>query len=1239
MATITDIKSRIRQMAPAPFQEFCDTLLHKKGYGIVHGYGMMAGSGKTTIGNPDTYFRKENGKYVFVAYTTQVESIYSKLKDDIDKCLDCQKTGLEITEIEEIICCHTSSNLSAGDDKKLHNYCESKGVSLVIWGIDEIANQVYHYAPFMAKEFLGLSIDTNQIMSIDEFVKVYDANKLSAPINTIFQYREDEKTSIIEALKTDSVVILTGKAGVGKTRLSLEIVREYANIEGYSLLCVKNNNKSLYNDLISRLEKHGKYLFFVDDANELASLEEILEHLTREQNGYLVKILITVRDYVKEILIDRIKKYADPKVVKVFPFSDNEIKEFLKENLGIKNEDYIRQIVRIAEGNPRHAYMSGKIAKEKKDLSAICDVSELYDNYYARYVHSTIGENKKLCFSAGVLAIVNTVILNNLTKLHKVLDFYGISTEEFRDMIISLSKLEVVELQLNQIASFSDQCLANYMLYYVFIEEKMIPFSSVVEIGYLNFRKRLLETINTVFNLFQSKDTTEYCRQEILKVWNRLKDEKSPLYRDFVIDFHYFRPEEGFLLAQMEIEGTSQEGFKANEVDFSQNVYDQNESILRLLAGYNNSDDLQCVLELLLKYASKTSQTMISAYKWLENNYGIRIFTLRYGFFVQEKIILYLADEIKNNNSIAMALGFQWVKYSLSLSFQFSEMDRNNMLEFHTFRIRNSEELRTYREKCWAVLSLLATKEEWQEEILLFLDFYSKSLTSEIDRDIFVSDKESIEQLLTILKRKQIGFLVVVSRILSNGNKIGIIYSRHWREVLCGKEWELYQLLKENLELDYEEDEIARNTRLSEYGKKLKSSDIKGFVQAADGISSDRVFRTELWDISNSIEVIIEQLDKLCLDTFLKVFIQCGKHISISASRILRHLNLIMDSTELLNILKVSDFPQKNEWMFSFFETLPDIFIDSKMLEEFLCFLRDDSDKKIRTSTWKSLRVLDKFLVIEENIYPIASSLILNKRKYSIFMVRMYLKGLFNVQIYSAKELIRLYQDDISLLQELYFFMLEHDDSHDFRGNYLTDFLPLDASWIKRYTELLWSRKSIHNDYGYERNASLWKSKDFMKYFDYIFYHSPKREEYGWGIEYVFKGLLECSEAEIVKTNQQEWITHIIIENAFTERIDYIFDFISYLDDDTNWRAIKIFLDYNSDCEWFKKLSLEPGFWSGIESFVPAYRKQIDFLESLYPLVGGMKYLKHKQYIRSKVEFLEERIKEEEIQAIYRHLY
>lgn len=88
MSNITDIKRRILELAPAPFQEFCDTLISKQGYGIVHGLGMKSGTGNTTRGNPDTYFRKENGKYVFVVYTIQQTSIFSKIKEDIDKCLD-----------------------------------------------------------------------------------------------------------------------------------------------------------------------------------------------------------------------------------------------------------------------------------------------------------------------------------------------------------------------------------------------------------------------------------------------------------------------------------------------------------------------------------------------------------------------------------------------------------------------------------------------------------------------------------------------------------------------------------------------------------------------------------------------------------------------------------------------------------------------------------------------------------------------------------------------------------------------------------------------------------------------------------------------------------------------------------------------------------------------------------------------------------------------------------------------
>lgn len=197
MPNITDIKRRILELAPAPFQEFCDSLIFKQDYGVVHGFGMKSGTGNTTTGNPDTYFRKENGKYVFVVYTIQQTSIFSKLKEDIDKCLDSSKTGLIIEDIEEIICCHTSSNLSAGDDKILHDLCESQGIVLTIWGIDELANQVYNSYPSLAKDYLGLSIDTNQILSVDDFVTQYDANGMAAPMNTVFQYRENEKKKLL----------------------------------------------------------------------------------------------------------------------------------------------------------------------------------------------------------------------------------------------------------------------------------------------------------------------------------------------------------------------------------------------------------------------------------------------------------------------------------------------------------------------------------------------------------------------------------------------------------------------------------------------------------------------------------------------------------------------------------------------------------------------------------------------------------------------------------------------------------------------------------------------------------------------------------------------------------------------------------------------------------------------------------------------------------------------------------
>ena len=84
------------------FQDLCDTLLCAEGYEGIFSLGMKAGSLKTTIGNPDTYFRSKSGKYIFVAYTTEQTNINKKIKEDVEKCLDQEKTGVDVKDIEKM---------------------------------------------------------------------------------------------------------------------------------------------------------------------------------------------------------------------------------------------------------------------------------------------------------------------------------------------------------------------------------------------------------------------------------------------------------------------------------------------------------------------------------------------------------------------------------------------------------------------------------------------------------------------------------------------------------------------------------------------------------------------------------------------------------------------------------------------------------------------------------------------------------------------------------------------------------------------------------------------------------------------------------------------------------------------------------------------------------------------------------------------------------------------------------
>lgn len=1238
MPSIRDIKRRICELGPADFQEFCDTFLYKKGYENILGYGMKAGTGKTTKGNPDTYARNKNGKYTFVAYTMQDQGVYPKIKEDIEKCLDVSKTGIEPKNIEEIICCYTSSNLSAGDEDKLYDLCQNHGVSLTLYSVDKLANEVCSKYRSLG-EYLGVGIDTNQILQVDDFVIQYDANGMSAPLGTKFQFRNTEKDEIRDAISGNRAVIVTGRAGVGKTRLVLEAVREYSIDKGYMLLCVKNNNLGLYNDLVSATEHSGKYLFFIDDANELAELRQILAFITKDYLGYEVKVIVTVRDYAKTNVIKDIRDFTNPYIIQLKTFTDEEIKGFLDENLGIRNSEYVDKIVAISEGNPRIAYMAGKLAKEES-LSAIKDVSQLYEAYYKSRVDDAFGEDKDLCFTAGILAVINAVVLSDLSALQGILMQYGISDDVFKNKIRQLAQIEVVEIHLDQVATLSDQCLANYMLYYVFFQRKILPLGDVLETGYKSFRNGVIRSVNTILNIFETDATKEYCREEVLKTWKKLKESNDTCFEKFVEDFHVFKAEEGFLLAKERIDRIKQEQFYPMIVDFSKNEHNINENILSLLEGYYCSDFLNYVVELLIDYCGKSVKTLITGYKWLENNYGIEADSYRYAYYTQRKIGEELLHFMELGNVIAMALGMQWAKYALRFYFSPVGSKRGNTFCVYHIEMRNSKGVEEYRQYCWNILLLLSKRSDCNDSMLSYLEEYSRSLHGDTDYEIINSEIGYIEEILNALDCDRVRFLKVIERLQHNLKKCNTSLDKKWNHKLRGNRWNLYKLFEDEYissELEYDDYKEYREKRIIDYARGVDKKDIYALVHDVNEIVVDLTSTRDVYEINQGFGLLVQNIDKEILVEFLDAYIKAGNDLSLSPWTVLVNINRDGKSDDLFKKLNKEEYPQKNEWLFVFFDTLPKETIDKKWLNELLAFLESDSDKNIISSGYRRLRFLDKFIDVEPNIYPVACSIIYNKRHYNSFMVEIYFGLLFHKQIYSPKELLKFFEKDEELLQDIYFYTLSGGRLEDYTGEFLQEFIGIDDAWLQRYSDMFWDDKSKDD---YQKSIVLWKSDNYIKYFDYIFDSFPREGVYEWQLTNRFSEMLvHTANDEKVKQRQEDWIIHQIRLHSHDQRILAIFEIVSELNEELRRKALGAFLKENDSYETFKELQLTPNHWSGTDSFVPAYQNQIVFLESLYSLVDGIKFLKHKMKIQERVEWLKSLIKKEEVEVIYRHLY
>ncbi len=1241
MAMLEDIKQKITALSPGKYQNLCDAYLNEKGYSNIVSLGSKPGTEKVTKGTPDTYcFLDSDKKYIFIEYTTQQNNLYDKIMEDLRKCLNYAKTNIVTTDISTIFYFHTTSNLTPSQDSKLKQYCSSKGVELYIIGIDMLANEIFNNYKGLAKEYLDISISTEQILTKNEFIEKYNKSKTAASISTKFMFRETEFSKITSVFSECNIALICGAAGVGKTRLAMEYAEHYSISNGALFYCIRNNNLPLYNDLHLFFNKAGKYIILIDDANELANLTTVIEFFRDRPSDFEIKILITVRNYALQTVKSDILHIEDFKEVTIDTFSDEEIEAFLKSEFNIFNSDYIYRIISISEGNARIAYLAGKIACENNSLNAINDLSDVYSIYYEQYLPKYgIIDNRALII-AGVAAFIDAINLDYLDKLKDIFEIAGITETEFKDTLQKLHYNEILDIYKNKAVKFSDQCLSNYLLKYVFLDKKLISISNIVKCYFVINKNRTISSMNVLINCFCNDSVYDYIKSEIRSLWDELEKGHSPFFWEFVKAFYHINNTATLIILLEKVEAKSPLTIQAEKIDVNKNKNYQfvTDDILEILGGYANTNELKDALDIYFKYYLKCPALYIQFYHTANLYYNVNKNNYRHSCYTintyLEKMIEY--SENWSNEYIAI-LFLDIASEFLKLAFHETEATRNDKVYFTTYSINDTNGIKKYRTLIWNSILYLAESKKYFKNIIKVLNSYGAEIDEKNSSVVNYDSKYLMQILDKLYIQNEFETSILCVHIKKVFDYAKLSYDSFFDNFFANADFQVFKYFKSfdyDDNMEYEEWHEAKKQNIKLYIQNCSELEFTKVIDMCKKFCSFEQQSFKLTDsLNQAFDIVINTKDYFA--SAIRYYLKCDTPGNIlSPIKIVSQLFEKLGDKDVWDIICCCDFQSKNYWKYAYFHELPSQYIDKSHTEALYTFLKDDSDKNIASSTYRDVMFLNKYQVCDSNVFINGCKTIFNKKDYSVFIVNIYFSLLFNSHVNNPKCVIELFNENYQLLEDIYLVLLERDELIDCDGEFFKEFYIVNHNILSKCV----TEKS--KDFLCKKSQIFIRLFELENYIEIVDLFIDKFLENTIKPSFCFENPIEefftCNSPKtITQKNMDKWLEHYIIKNNNNSiNMEIVFDVISKFDDEKKIKYIGLFLEYNKDYNSFALLPLFPNSYSWSGSEVPLIQKEIDYLKKLLTLFTGITWIKHKKYIEDLIEEMNRRIERAEINEI-----
>lgn len=709
MSRLQLIENQLKSINGAVFQELCDSYLviKNENYSTVSRVGSQVGKQKTRKGTPDTYFLLPNGNFLFCEITTDI-STKRKLFNDIQACFDYKKSKIPIKRVEEIIIC-INWNLDQNEVLELTDFAQKfkRNIVLSFITLQELAIDLQFNYRNLTHQYLGLPLDTGQIVSIESFIKEYDRGTkgIATPLNNSFLHREDELVELKKKIDENDFVILSGAPGVGKTKLAIETINNYLeNHLSFQAYCVSYKSHPLLDDLYQYFNSEKDYILFVDDANRIDAFNQITGFFKSNRIGKL-KVLITVRDYAFNDIQSKCLGF-NTKNIGLEKLGDEQIKDIIQlQPFEILNYDFQKEIIRIADGNPRLAIMASLLAKETQDIRSLNDVSSLFEKYFSTFVFDDGEFEKKINLkSLGLISFFYTIPYKDRQVTESILQNFDITYGEFIDAIEVLERLELIQIQFEYV-KIGEQNLATYFFYKVFIQDNLLSFQTLLDSYYKSNSSRFRHSIIPANNTFGHERVMEKLKLSLKTYWHQINDNIESF--QFLDNFWLYLQEQTleFILIYISQLSNSPSNNEEENVYFHRN-FDTKDQVIELLGHFFlfRSEKLKTALEVAFEYIRVSPNKLPSLLNKINDVLTFDKEDESTSFYRQRILFEVLIKNFKSGEEQHVNLFYTLSSTFLRHEFNQHRGGRKGVVYFYRYLIPNNHIIQGIRGDVWTLL-------------------------------------------------------------------------------------------------------------------------------------------------------------------------------------------------------------------------------------------------------------------------------------------------------------------------------------------------------------------------------------------------------------------------------------------------------------------------------------------------------------------------------------------------------